>query len=104
MEQAQTEADVIGRAVTKLHAGILASVSGMIGGLALFVMTVILVLQDGPQVGHHLQLLSHYFIGYSVTWGGSVVGLLYGAMTGALFGWAVGYIYNVVIALRARAS
>ncbi len=104
MEQAQTEADVIGRAVTKLHAGILASVSGMIGGLALFLMTVILVLQDGPQVGQHLQLLGHYFIGYSVTWGGSVVGLLYGAMTGALFGWAVGYIYNVVIGLRARAS
>lgn len=102
MSLANTEAEVIGRAVTKLHAGVLAAVSGMIGGLALFMMTILLVIQDGPQVGQHLQLLSHYFIGYSVTWGGSLVGLCYGSLTGALFGWAVGYIYNVVIGFRAR--
>ncbi|TKB71939.1 MAG: hypothetical protein E8D45_11600 [Nitrospira sp.] len=102
MSLANTEDEVIGRAVTKLHAGVLATVSGMIGGLALFMMTILLVIQDGPQVGQHLQLLSHYFIGYSVTWGGSLVGLFYGALTGALSGWAVGYIYNVVIGFRAR--
>lgn len=102
MALVNTEAEVIGRAVTKLHAGVLATVSGMIGGLVLFMMTVLLVIQDGPQVGQHLQLLSHYFIGYSVTWGGSLVGLLYGALTGAFLGWAVGYIYNLVIGIRAR--
>lgn len=102
MVLANTETEVLGRAVTKLHAGVLAAVSGMLTGLGLFMITIVLVLKDGPQVGQHLQLLNHYFIGYSVTWTGSFVGLAYGAITGAAFGWAVGYLYNVVIRLRAQ--
>lgn len=58
--------------------------------------------QDGPHVGQHLQLLSNYFIGYSVTWHGSVIGLFYGALAGAAIGWAVGAIYNRIVDLKAR--
>ncbi len=102
MALANSEAEVLGRAVTKLHAGVLAAVSGMVTGLGLCAMTIVLVLKGGPQVGQHLQLLSHYFIGYSVTWAGSLVGLAYGTITGAILGWAVGYIYNLVVRLRAQ--
>jgi hypothetical protein len=90
----------ISRAVARIQARVLAFVGGLIGGLGLFIMTVWLLLGDGPQVGSHLQLLSNYFIGYSVTWQGSVIGLLYGALTGGVLGWTIGFIYNKVVGIR----
>ncbi|MEP6960349.1 MAG: hypothetical protein ABI980_16610, partial [Nitrospirota bacterium] len=86
--------------LARIKSGALALVCGLIGGVGLFVMTVWLVVKDGPQAGQHLQLLSNYFIGYSVTWPGAFVGLLYGAMTGGVVGWVVGTVYNKVVNLR----
>jgi hypothetical protein len=92
----------ISRAVAKIQAWVLAVVCGLIGGLGLFIMTVWLLLEGGPQVGSHLELLSNYFIGYSVTWSGSFVGLFYGALTGGICGWAVGIIYNKIVSNRLK--
>ena len=92
----------ISRAVAKIQGGVLAVVCGLIGGLGVFIMTVWLLLEDGPQVGSHLQLLSNYFIGYSVTWRGSFVGLFYGALTGGLIGWAIGMIYSKIVGIRMK--
>ena len=71
-----------------------------VGGLGLFLMTVWLLIMGGPNVGEHLQLLSNYFIGYSVTWWGSIVGILYGALFGGVIGWAIGTIYNKIVTVR----
>jgi hypothetical protein len=90
----------ISRAVAKIQGGVLAVVCGLIGGLGLFIATVWLLLEDGPQVGPHLQLLSTYFVGYSVTWRGSLIGLLYGALTGGVLGWTIGFIYNKIVGIR----
>jgi len=90
----------ISRAVAKMQAGVLAVVCGLIGGLGIFIATVWLLLEGGPQVGAHLQLLSNYFIGYSVTWRGSFVGFFYGALTGGVLGWTIGYIYNKLVGIR----
>jgi hypothetical protein len=92
--------EVLSQAVAKIQAGVLAVVCGLIGGLGLFIMTVWLLLEGGQQVGTHLQLLSNYFIGYSVTWVGSFVGLFYGALTGGVLGWTIGFIYNKVVGIR----
>ena len=72
------------------------------GGMGLFLMTTWLIIKGGPHVGQHLQLLSNYFIGYSVTWWGSIAGLFYGALSGAVIGLAVGTIYNKIVNLRQR--
>jgi len=80
----------------------LAIVCAIIGGVGLFVMTAWLVIEGGPDVGQHLQLLSNYFFGYSVTWWGSVVGLFYGALCGGVVGWAIGTIYNKVVGFREK--
>ena len=96
----RSELDDLSKAVVRMHAGILALVFGSIGGLGLFVMTVWLVIKDGPMVGSHLELLNNYFIGYSVTWRGSLVGLFYGAICGAIIGWTIGKIYNRIVGLR----
>jgi hypothetical protein len=90
----------ISGAVAKIHAGILAFVCAIIGGLGLFIATVWLLLDGGPQVGSHLQLLSNYYIGYSVTWPGSFIGFFYGALTGGMLGWLIGFIYNKIVGIR----
>lgn len=81
---------------------VLAIVCGLVAGIGLFLMTAWLLIKDGPHVGEHLQLLSNYFIGYSVTWWGSIVGLFYGAMFGGVVGWAIGTIYNTVVGIRTK--
>jgi len=84
----------LNEAVARLRAGVMAVVFGMTGGVTLFVATVWLLLRGGPNVGKHLSLLSNYFPGYSVTWGGAFMGLLYGALVGALAGWTLALLYN----------
>lgn len=90
----------IGREVMRIQAGVLAMVCAVLGGLLLFSMTVWLLLKDGPGAGPHLSLLGNYFVGYSVTWGGSIIGLFYGALTGGLIGWVIATIYNLVVGFR----
>ncbi len=63
-------------------------------GVGLFVATLILVLKGGPNPGPHLSLLAVYFPGYSITWGGSVVGFAYAFVAGYAVGRSVAFIYN----------
>lgn len=78
----------------------MALVFGLIGGLGLFLMTVWLIVKGGERVGPHLGLLGQYFIGYSVTWKGSIIGFFWGALAGAGIGWAIGNIYNRIVGIR----
>ena len=71
----------------RLNAVITGLVTGILAGLAVFVPTLLLVIKGGNVVGPHLSLLGQFFIGYSVTFGGSLVGFAYGF----LGGFAVGY-------------
>jgi hypothetical protein len=92
---------LVTRTIARIRAGIAAIVSAMIGGFALFAATVWLLLKGGPNVGQNLGLLRAYYPGYSVTWTGSLVGLFYGAVTGALIGWSVAWLYNILATWRA---
>ena len=83
-----------------MNGGILGLAFGVAGGLGLFVATNWLVLKGGETVGPHLSLLSQFFIGYSVTFLGSVVGLAYGFAFGYVTGWLIAIIYNGVIFLK----
>ena len=98
----QGDKEKLSRAFARIRTGALACVSAMIGGVGLFLITAWLLIKGGPHVGQHLQLLSNYFIGYSVTWWGSVVGLFYGALCGGVMGWTVGMIYNKILKMRER--
>lgn len=102
MNPQSKQTDEISRTLARIKADALAVVCAVIGGVGLFAMTAWLVIKDGQQAGQHLQLLSNYFVGYSVTWPGAFVGLVYGAMTGGAVGWAIGRIYNRVVNVRQR--
>ena len=96
------QTDEISHTLARIKADALALVCALIGGVGLFAMTAWLVIKDGPQAGQHLQLLSNYFVGYSVTWPGALVGLGYGAITGGVAGWIIGRMYNGIVNARQR--
>ena len=88
--------------VLRLDAKILAIVLGVLFALAIFASTNWLVMKGGDRVGPHLELLSQYFIGYTVTFPGSLIGAAYGFALGALGGGLIGWIYNAVARMRTR--
>jgi hypothetical protein len=97
------------RGVFRLNAKILGLTLGALLGLAIFIGTNWLLIKGGhitPDgkyvVGPHLQLLSQFFIGYKVSFLGSIIGFFYGFALGTLCGSAVGWIYNKVVDFRAR--
>ena len=93
---------LVARTIAHLRAGIVAIVTGMVGGFALFAATLWLVVRGGPHVGQHLGLLRFYYPGYEVTWTGSLIGFAYGALTGALLGWCVAWLYNSLAGWRSE--
>ena len=74
----------------KMNAVISGVIFGLITGLGIFVVTIFLLIKGGEVVGPHLSLLGQFFIGYQVTFVGSIIGLLYGFG----FGFLVGYLFE----------
>ena len=65
--------------------------SGTILGLALCVVTLVAA---GRGIGNSLSHISAIFLGYDVTYLGSLVGLVYGFVSGLLLGALFAVIYN----------
>jgi len=86
--------DLVLTRVLRLNATIQGVVAGLVVGFGIFVATNWLVLKGGNPVGPHLALLGQFFIGYEVTFVGSLIGFAYGFATGFLGGYATAKIYN----------
>lgn len=75
-----------------------AAAMAAIFALGLFLSTVVLLLKGAPPdipIGPHLQLLSSYLPGYSVTWIGSIIGAAYSSIIGAVVGYALALFWNL---------
>jgi len=94
------ERELVRVAIVRLQTRVMAVTFAWVGGCGLFVATAWLLLRGGPNVGQHLSLLGNYFPGYSVSWPGALLGFLYGAVAGALFGWTIAAVYNRLVAWR----
>ena len=81
----------------RLNAMIQGLVTGLVAALAIFVATNWLVLKGGEVVGPHLGLLGQFFIGYRVTFGGSLIGAAYGFVFGFVVGAFVAKLYNWLV-------
>src|SRR5438445_10969601 len=55
-------------------------------------------LKLGP-LGPNLSLLRQFFLGYSVSWHGAIVGLLWGSAVGFVAGWLFALVRNFTLAL-----
>lgn len=102
----ENENTIIQTRLLYLNAVVQGVSTGLFFGVGLFIVTIWLVLKGGETVGPHLALLGQYFIGYSVTWGGSFIGLVYGFVLGYCLGYTYARIYNWVVdkkTLRAKA-
>ena len=89
------------------NAKVLGLVFGSLMGLAVFIATNWLVIKGGHinasgeyVVGPHLQLLSQFFIGYRVSFLGSIIGFGYGFALGTLAGALFAGIYNKIVEFR----
>ncbi|MGH7808500.1 MAG: bacteriophage holin [Thermodesulfobacteriota bacterium] len=95
------------RAVVRLNAKMLGLILGILFGLFIFIATNWLIIK-GPQltpsgeyvVGPHLSLMSQFFIGYDVSFVGSIIGFLYGFGVGTFSGALIGWIYNKMVDIR----
>lgn len=94
-------------AVLLFNSKVMGMILGLILGLFIFVVTNWLVIKGGHRtasgeyvVGPHLQLLSQFFIGYKVSFIGSVIGFAYGFAIGTIGGAAAGWIYNKIAQTR----
>ncbi len=77
---------------------------GVATGLLVLLLTVVDLLVEGGGVPtdptFSLDLLGAYFAGYSVTWTGALIGFGWGFVVGAVAGWFLAFIRNVVIATQ----
>jgi hypothetical protein len=97
------------RGVLRLNTKVMGLVLGIVMGFVIFIGTNWLLIKGGhitPDgkyvVGPHLQLLSQFFIGYKVSFLGSIIGFFYGFALGTLCGSAIGWIYNKITDFRIR--
>jgi hypothetical protein len=99
-----SEEEILKHAVLRLNGQVVGIVLGSIAALVIFVATNWLVIKGGDVVGPHLGLLGQFFIGYSVTFFGSLIGALYGLVIGYLGGLLVGWVYNAVVSIKTPKS
>ena len=93
--------ELLAHAVLRLSGNVLGLVLGILFSLVIFIATNWLVIKGGAVVGPHLSLFSQYFIGYSVSFVGSLVGVLYAFVLGYFFGLIIVWIYNEIVAMTA---
>ena len=70
---------LIARAFARLDALALGIAVGVVSASGLFLLTAALLVQGGPTIGLHMDRLSFFLVGYDVSWGGAVIGLLWQA-------------------------
>ena len=88
----------------KLNAKIQGIIAGVSGGLLIFFATNWLLIKGGDVVGPHLALLGQFFIGYEVSFVGSLIGFAYAFVAGFVVGYAVTTMYNYVVGLKEKNS
>jgi hypothetical protein len=96
------------KGIIRFNSKYLGLMLGLFLGGAIFLATNWLILKarltpwEEPAVGPHLQLLSQFFIGYRVTFLGSIVGFLYGFGLGTLSGAVIAFVYNKIVDLKQK--
>jgi hypothetical protein len=100
MEPPDSNDELLRRTIVRLNGNIVGLVLAILGAVIIFVSTNWLVIKGGERVGPHLALLSQFFIGYSVSFTGSLVGAAYALVIGYVGGRLIAWLYNAIAWLR----
>ena len=98
--------EVVLTRLMRLNATINGVVLGMIAGFGIFIATnwLLFKAEEGEVVGPHLSLLGQFFLGYDVSFVGSLIGFAYGFLSGFIIGYLLARIYNWTLDFRQRQS
>lgn len=89
--------DALGQVFAKYDPAALGLSVGVVAGALVFLATAVLLLKGGDPIGPNLSLLGNYLLGYEVSWGGAVLGLVEAGLGGFGFGYLLGWMINGVI-------
>ena len=93
--------DMIAVAFSRLDPVAMGVAVATVCGCAIFLASIILLLRGGDVIGPNLSLLNHYLLGFDVTWIGSLVGMIEGALAGFLLGFGGASLRNWCISAYA---
>jgi len=92
-----SENDLI-RAFARMDKLAMATAVGSVSGLIFFLSTSWLLIKGGDVAGPNLELLTQYFVAYSLTVSGAFISFGYAFIWGFLFGWLFAYLRNLLLA------
>lgn len=95
-EEGNSDSKELIRAFAPLHRAAMGLAIGIVFGTVVFLATVISMDRD-LEAARHVGLLSQFFIGYSVSLRGALVGLAWGFATGYVLGWSFALLRNVFV-------
>jgi hypothetical protein len=77
----------------KLRVRALGLAVGIVGGLGIFVATILDVVRDK---GGTLVAIQSFFLGYEISYGGAFIGLIWGFIYGFICGALIAWLYNML--------
>ena len=90
---------LIVQSLAKLDGTALGIALGLLFGLLIFLATTFLVFKGGEVIGPNLALLGQFFIGYEVSYRGSLIGFVYGLISGFVLGWLIAALRNLILSI-----
>jgi len=88
------ERRLLAHAIARMRSRVMAISCAVIGGFGLLLATLLHLPRERAPSSLDITLLANYLPGYSVSWGGALLGFAYGAVAGALVGGVFGWAYN----------
>jgi hypothetical protein len=88
-----------GLVIAPLHKRAMGMAVGLVLGALVFLVTLVTTFFPADQQWP-LELLSQYFAGYTVSWPGAFVGLLWGGFVGFVAGWFAAFCRNFGVGLQ----
>ena len=83
----------------KLNVKALAITSGLVWGIGLFLLTWWIIFFDGAT--GEVTIIGRLYRGYSISPGGSVIGLIWGLIDGMIGGAIFAWLYNLISGMNA---
>lgn len=87
-------------AFAPIHKAAFGTATGVAGALVMALLTIVKLLSPAARE-FPLGLLSQYFAGYTVTWGGVLVGCVWGFTVAFVAGWFLAFCRNLALAIVA---